>query len=197
MLRQLSPEIQQMLVSFGSSLSTARMTPGTLPAAAEHPQTSSAEGALPTATSAAPAPSLMVCKEAPSASFAHPCASQKVEVAVSPSHPGQRAPSAARVPTTVEAPRQDVKSATKHGPEVGQLHVPLADKLAARRAMDSANPLLPFQGAGSRHLAPPPVTPFSAGVPTVSLDEEAQDESGMEDEALQDGTQSPGLGKLG
>ncbi|CAE7409934.1 unnamed protein product [Symbiodinium sp. CCMP2456] len=192
-LRQLSPEIQRMLISFGSSMATASMTPGNLPTAAEHPQPSTAGVVLPTTASTAPTPSLVVHKEAPQASFMHPCPSQKVELAASPSHPGQRVPSAARVPTTVEAPRQDVKSATKHGPEVGQLHVPLADKLAVRRAMDPAHPLLPFGGAGNRHPVQPHATPapdgVPAGVPTVSLDEEAREASGMEDEEFQDGIQ--------
>ena len=60
-------------------------------------------------------------------------------------HPGQRDPSATRVPTHVEAPRPGVKPATMHHPMRPPAAHAIQDRLEARRAAETPTALRPFR----------------------------------------------------
>ena len=60
-------------------------------------------------------------------------------------HPGQRDPSATRVPTHVEAPRPGVKQATMHHPARPAAPHAIQERLEARRANEAPTALRPFR----------------------------------------------------
>ena len=73
-------------------------------------------------------------------------------------HPGQRDPSASRIPTHVEAPRPGVKSATMNPPGRPAAPHAIQERLEAKRAAETPTALRPFRvplGKGSGEPPPP------------------------------------------
>ena len=118
----------------------------------------------------------------------------------SPLHPGQRDPSQARVPNSLEQPRESVKDATKHPPGKPQVLKGLQAKLEERRSAEQGGgaALQPFRN--QRGPSHPETQNQEAAKRTETADKAASDADQIvsdEDKDLQDGIRSPGLNGLG
>ncbi|OLP94241.1 hypothetical protein AK812_SmicGene23765 [Symbiodinium microadriaticum] len=94
-------------------------------------------------------------------------------------HPGQRDPSASRIPTHVEAPRPGVKSATMNPPGRPAAPHAIQERLEAKRAAETPTALRPFRvplGKGSGEPPPPAAAEETTAeearrVPTLEAEE--------------------------
>ena len=138
--RQLRPELQQLLAAMGALPFVRQDSATTDSGNLAVPPDSSAFGPFPTAgppevfTHAMPFLAGRGAAE-PDASAAH---KGRSAMQVSPVHPGQRDPSATRVPTAEEPPRPNIKAATMAPSGTAPTHSALADKLEAKRATAKA-----------------------------------------------------------
>ena len=131
-MRKLSPEMQQLLLSFGaippwaagahvSGAGATRTVQGYVPS---KDSANAAPDAPPEAHSGAPSASALP------ADPGQACPSHgRADMQISPAHPGQRDMSRPRVPTSVEQPRPDIKAATMGPTAAGAPHSQLAGKI--------------------------------------------------------------------
>ncbi|CAE7947003.1 unnamed protein product, partial [Symbiodinium sp. KB8] len=180
-MRQLNPAVQELLVSLGAipAWAASAQAGGDLrapiaPQVPVAPEASHADGPVLPSTSTAPSETRSGAPH-----------QGKADMQISPAHPGQRDMTAARVPTTVEAPRPGIKAATMAPTTAGAPHSLLADKLDAKRAHAKSQAMQPFRGGG----APPPGNADGSAVPV----EDPSDQE-MDGADAKDGPQSPGLG---
>ena len=183
-MRQLNPAVQELLVSLGAipAWAASAQAGGDLrapiaPQVPVAPEASHADGPVLPSTSTAPSETRSGAPH-----------QGKADMQISPAHPGQRDMTAARVPTTVEAPRPGIKAATMAPTTAGAPHSLLADKLDAKRAHAKSQAMQPFRGGG----APPPGNADGSAVPV----EDPSDQE-MDGADAKDGPQSPGLGRMG
>ncbi|CAE7564448.1 unnamed protein product [Symbiodinium necroappetens] len=178
-MRQLTPAMQELLVSFGAipAWAASARAGGDLraplaPQVPAAPKTSHPDGSGLPSTSAAPSETRQATPH-----------QGKADMQISPAHPGQRDMAAARVPTAVEAPRPGIKAATMAPTAAGTPHSLLADKLDAKRANAKPHAMQPFRGGG----APLPGNVDGSAVPV----EDPSDQE-MNEADVKDGPQSPG-----